>query len=80
MLDLVPLAGAGWKVRHLDRQPGGIRLQRDFKNVHADVVFLADLGLIELRAEGNRKTLVPIARFDGIEADLGACSIGRRPH
>ena len=49
-------------------------LQRDFKNVHTDVVFLADLGLIELRPEGKRKTLVPIARFDGIEVDLGAAA------
>jgi predicted transcriptional regulator len=49
-------------------------LDRDFKNVHADVVFLADLGLIELKAEGRRKTLVPIARFAGIEVDLGAAA------
>jgi predicted transcriptional regulator len=49
-------------------------LERDFKNVHADVVFLADLGLIELKAEGRRKTLVPIARFAGIEVDLGAAA------
>ena len=49
-------------------------LERDFKNVHADVMFLADLGLIELKAEGRRKTLVPIARFAGIEVDLGAAA------
>src|ERR1700722_14450000 len=30
-------------------------LKRDFKNVHSDVKFLADLGLIELREEGSRK-------------------------
>jgi predicted transcriptional regulator len=46
-------------------------LERDFKYVHADVVFLANLGLIKLKAEGRRKTLVPIARFGGIEVDLG---------
>ena len=43
-------------------------LKRHFKNVHSDVIFLADLGLIELKAEG--KTLMPIARFTGIEVDL----------
>ena len=49
-------------------------LERDFKNVHADVVFLADLGLIELKEEGPRKTLIPIAQFSGIEVDLGAAA------
>ncbi len=49
-------------------------LKRDFKNVYSDVVFLADLGLIELKAEGKRKTLIPIARFAGIEVDLGAAA------
>ncbi|MBI1815508.1 MAG: hypothetical protein HYR72_11055 [Deltaproteobacteria bacterium] len=47
-------------------------LKRDFKNVYADVMFLADLGLIELKAEGGRKALTPIVRFSGIEVDLGA--------
>src|SRR5262249_12430448 len=36
---------------------------KDFKNVHTDVKFLADLGLIELREEGARKTLVPVAKY-----------------
>jgi predicted transcriptional regulator len=45
---------------------------KDFKNVHTDVKFLADLGLIELREEGARKTLVPIAKYDGIEFSLAA--------
>jgi predicted transcriptional regulator len=49
-------------------------LDRDFKNVHADVTFLADLGLVELKAEGKRKTLVPVARFSGIELDLGVAA------
>ncbi|MFN8625175.1 MAG: hypothetical protein U0587_04195 [Candidatus Binatia bacterium] len=49
-------------------------LKRDFKNVYGDVMFLADLGLIELKAEGRRKTLIPIARFSGIEVDLGAAA------
>ena len=47
-------------------------MKRDFKNVHSDVRFLADLGLVELREEGPRKTLVPIAKFDGIELALAA--------
>jgi predicted transcriptional regulator len=49
-------------------------LKRDFKNVHADVRFLADLGLIDLKEEGKRKTLIPIARFTGIEVDLGVAA------
>lgn len=49
-------------------------LKRNFKNVHADVMFLADLGLIELRAEGRRKALTPVVRFSGIEVDLGAAA------
>jgi len=47
-------------------------MQKDFKNVYSDVKFLADLGLLELREEGRRKTLVPIAKFDGIELALAA--------
>ncbi len=42
-------------------------MKKDFKNVHSDVKFLADLGLIDLRKEGSRRTLVPVAKFDGIE-------------
>jgi len=47
-------------------------MKKDFKNVHSDVRFLADIGLVELREEGTRKTLVPIAKFDGIELALAA--------
>ena len=54
-------------IAHLARQ-----LDRDFKNVHADVRFLADLGLIDLREEGTRKTLVPIAKYSEIELPLVA--------
>jgi predicted transcriptional regulator len=54
-------------IAHLARE-----LKKDFKNVYSDVRFLADLGLIELREEGTRKTLVPIARFSGIELPLAA--------
>lgn len=52
-------------IAHLARE-----LKKDFKNVYSDVRFLADLGLIELREEGARKTLVPVARFSGIELPL----------
>ena len=60
-------------------KPGSIlalsrSLKRDFKNVYADVIFLAGLGLIELREEGKRRTLIPIARFTGIEVDLRRAS------
>lgn len=48
------------------------KLGRDFKNVHTDVKFLADIGLIELREEGARKTMVPVAKFSGIELPLAA--------
>jgi len=47
-------------------------MQKDFKNVYSDVKFLADLGLVELREEGPKKTLVPIAKFDGIELAFAA--------
>ena len=47
-------------------------LKRDFKNVYSDVKFLGDLGLIELREEGSRKTIIPIAKFSGIELPLVA--------
>ncbi len=54
-------------IAHLARE-----MKKDFKNVYSDVRFLADLGLIELREEGTRKTLVPVARFSGIELPLAA--------
>jgi predicted transcriptional regulator len=47
-------------------------MKKDFKNVYSDVKFLAELGFIELREEGRKKTLVPIAKFDGIEFGLAA--------
>jgi predicted transcriptional regulator len=47
-------------------------LKKDFKNIHSDVRFLADLGLIELREEGKRKTLVPVAKFSEIDLPLAA--------
>lgn len=47
-------------------------MQKDFKNVYSDVKFLADLGLIELREVGTRKTHVPMAKFSEIELPLAA--------
>lgn len=47
-------------------------MRKDFKNVYTDVRFLADLGLIELKEEGPRRTLVPVARFGEIELPLAA--------
>jgi len=55
-------------------ESGGMRGSEDFKNAYADLMFLADLGLIELKEEGRRKTLIPIVRFAGIEVDLGAAA------
>jgi predicted transcriptional regulator len=40
--------------------------------VHADVRFLADLGLIDLREEGARNTLVPVVKYSEIELPLVA--------
>jgi len=47
-------------------------MKKDFKNVYSDVRFLADLGLIELKEEGPRKNLVPVAKYEGIEFSLAA--------
>jgi len=48
-------------------------VDRDFKNVHGDVQFLNDVGLIKLKETGDsRKGLQPIAKYSGIELDLVA--------
>jgi predicted transcriptional regulator len=47
-------------------------MEKDFKNVYSDVKFLADIGLVDLLEKGPRKTLVPVARFRGIELSLAA--------
>ena len=47
-------------------------LKRDFKNVHSDVKFLADLGLLDLHEEGPRKTLVPTAKYKELYLPLSA--------
>jgi predicted transcriptional regulator len=47
-------------------------LGRNFKNVHSDVTFLAEVGLLLLRHSGPRHTLVPTALFSQIELPLAA--------
>lgn len=48
-------------------------LDKDFKNVHTDVKFLCDIGLIDLKeSNDSRKGLRPVARFSGIELDWAA--------
>jgi predicted transcriptional regulator len=47
-------------------------IKRDFKNVYQDVLFLADLGLVELIAVGKRKTLIPRALYKTLELPLAA--------
>ena len=48
-------------------------VNRDFKNVHSDVKFLEEIGLIELKNVGDpRGGLMPVAKFSGIELDLAA--------
>ncbi len=48
-------------------------VDRDFKNVHADVRLLAEVGLLELRTSGKKKAAVmPIAKYSGLELDLAA--------
>ena len=47
--------------------------ERDFRNVHADVTFLAEVGLLSLKESKNsRKGLIPVARLSGIELDFAA--------
>ncbi|MEZ4846740.1 MAG: ArsR family transcriptional regulator [Bdellovibrionota bacterium] len=46
-------------------------LKKDFKNVYSDVMFLADLGLIEIEKRGS-KNLVPVSKYEGIEFNLAA--------
>lgn len=47
-------------------------LGKNFKNVYSDVKFLAELGLIELKEEGPRRTLIPLAKFREIDLPLAA--------
>ena len=47
-------------------------LGRDFKNVHADVTFLSEVGLLMLRETGTRRTLFPTALYSEIDVPLAA--------
>lgn len=47
-------------------------LNRDFKNVHSDVKYLAELGLIDLKETGRRSALKPVAKYRGIEIEFAA--------
>jgi len=47
-------------------------MHKDFKNIYSDVKFLADLGLIDLRVTGARRTMAPVARYSGIELGWAA--------
>ena len=45
-------------------------VDRDFKNVHADVKLLAEVGLLELRSSGKkREAVMPVAKYSGLELD-----------
>lgn len=48
-------------------------VDRDFKNVYADVKLLAEVGLLELRSSGKkREAVMPVAKYSGLELDLAA--------
>lgn len=47
-------------------------LGTNFKNVHSDVTFLANLGFITLTETGSTRALMPVARFSEIELPLAA--------
>ena len=47
-------------------------IKKDFKNVYNDVIFLSDLGLVELIEQRTPKALKPIPKFSGLELKLAA--------
>lgn len=47
-------------------------INKDFKNVHSDVKFLAGLGLIELKTTKSSRKVMPVAKFSEIELPLVA--------
>jgi len=47
-------------------------LGKDFKNVYNDVMFLADLGLIELVEKGSPKAIKLVPKFNELELKLAA--------
>jgi len=61
----------------ISEKPESIRqlakiIKKDFKNVYNDVIFLSDLGLIELIEQGTPKSLKPISKYSGLELKLAA--------
>jgi predicted transcriptional regulator len=47
-------------------------IERDFKNVYADVKLLSEIGLVELKPTGKRDSVRPVAKYSGFEVDLAA--------
>jgi predicted transcriptional regulator len=47
-------------------------INKDFKNVHSDVKFLAGLGLLELKTTKSSRKVMPVAKFSEIELPLVA--------
>jgi predicted transcriptional regulator len=45
-------------------------VERDFKNVYADVKLLVEISLVELKPTGKRDAVRPVAKYSGIEIDL----------
>lgn len=62
------------KVRILIRPISNLAklVSRDFKNVYADVQLLASVGILELKGQGKRDAVKPVALYSGIELDLTA--------
>lgn len=59
----------------IDQRPDSIKqlaklLEKDFKNVYNDVMFLADLGLIELVEKGPTKATKIVPKFNELELKL----------
>ncbi len=48
------------------------RLQILAQILHTDVQFLADIGLLDLKEEGPRNTLRPVAKYKEIELPFAA--------
>lgn len=47
-------------------------VKKNFKNVYNDVIFLSDLGLIDLIEQGVPKALKPVPKYSGLELKLAA--------
>jgi predicted transcriptional regulator len=47
-------------------------INKDFKNVHSDVKFLAGIGLLELKTTKSSRRVMPVAKFSEIELPLVA--------